>query len=73
MLISSISEDANKIEEEIDKVEIEAQSTDKGYFLSAFISIFELCEHGADALYIVCCEGYEDCYADVTDDHCHHG
>ena len=56
----SLSENAQQIEEEVDKVKVERQCTKQCHFLSALASIWCLQKHLFDLLRIVCRQSYKD-------------
>ena len=65
----SFSENAEQIDEEIDKVEIERQGSKKSHFLSALTGIRCLKEHLFDFLGVVSRESNKDEDTDVTENH----
>ena len=66
LFLVAASEDAEQVEEEIDKIEIQSQGSDECQFLCAFAHVVLCLEHLLDLLTVPSGQANEDGYAGVT-------
>lgn len=66
LFLVAASEDAEQVEEEIDKVEIQSQGSDECQFLCALAHVVLCLEHLLDLLTVPSGQANEDGYAGVT-------
>lgn len=68
LLFLVASENTQQVEEEVDEVEIQGQSSDESQLLSTLAHIILCLEHHLDLLTVPCCQTHEDGYTRIAQD-----